>query len=444
MASLGEQAVGSSVFLNVDGTPREFLVVHQGLPGILYDSSCDGTWLLMKALYNKQTFNSSNNNDYENSDLNAYLSDTFFPLFDSDVQRVIKQVKIPYIKGTGSSATLSSGANGLSTKVFLLSRTEIGFEKVTYGLIEGAVLDYFNGATNNTRVAYTLTGTNAQNWWTRSGRVQGTGFYIWNVGSSGGEGYMSAVSSLYTRPAIILPYELAVSDYDFVDGSLAKIKGIAGQVDIGGVLRNLTGEGYIDTGGILRSLVNSCANINGALCSLKDFSKLPSGYTQVKYIQSSGTQYIDTGLTVNKSDSYEYILTAYFTNDAYGGANGYMQFTSGYSQNTLTEFRIVYDGSTGIENIYVNGSLYTTNNWTSTYNGTNVKIGIFKLGDTGNVWHTLDAQIGKVYSCQIYKSGTLVRDFVPCTNPSGVAGLYDLVGGAFYANAGTGTFGVGT
>ena len=44
-------AVGSSVYLNVGGVRKEFLVVHQGKPSSLYDSSCNGTWLLMKDIY---------------------------------------------------------------------------------------------------------------------------------------------------------------------------------------------------------------------------------------------------------------------------------------------------------------------------------------------------------------------------------------------------------
>ena len=49
----------------------------------------------------------------------------------------------------------------------------------------------------------------------------------------------------------------------------------------------------------------------------------------------------------------------------------------------------------------------------------------------------------KIYSCKIYNNGTLVRDFVPAKNSSGTIGLYDIVNGAFYANAGSGTFTAG-
>ena len=48
-----------------------------------------------------------------------------------------------------------------------------------------------------------------------------------------------------------------------------------------------------------------------------------------------------------------------------------------------------------------------------------------------------------VYSCQIYANGNLIRDFVPCVDFTGNAGLYDLVGGKFYGNAGTGSFTAG-
>ena len=45
--AIGTLAVGSSVYLNVGGVRKEFLVVHQGLLSSMYDASCNGTWLLM-------------------------------------------------------------------------------------------------------------------------------------------------------------------------------------------------------------------------------------------------------------------------------------------------------------------------------------------------------------------------------------------------------------
>ena len=55
---LSTKAVGSTVKLKVNGTAKEFIVVHQGKPSSLYDNSCDGTWLLMKDIYeNRQWHN---------------------------------------------------------------------------------------------------------------------------------------------------------------------------------------------------------------------------------------------------------------------------------------------------------------------------------------------------------------------------------------------------
>ena len=48
----------------------------------------------------------------------------------------------------------------------------------------------------------------------------------------------------------------------------------------------------------------------------------------------------------------------------------------------------------------------------------------------------------KLFGCRIWDNDVLVRNFIPCCNKSnGQIGLYDLVTGMFYENAGTGSFG---
>ena len=51
LVKLSTKAVGSTVKIKVNGTLRNFIVVHQGRPSSLYDASCDGTWLLMEDIY---------------------------------------------------------------------------------------------------------------------------------------------------------------------------------------------------------------------------------------------------------------------------------------------------------------------------------------------------------------------------------------------------------
>lgn len=71
-AQLGSKAVGSIVKLKVNGTAKEFIVVHQGKPGSMYDDSCNGTWLLMKDIYENRVWQSGDINKYESSDIHAY------------------------------------------------------------------------------------------------------------------------------------------------------------------------------------------------------------------------------------------------------------------------------------------------------------------------------------------------------------------------------------
>lgn len=167
-------------------------------------------------------------------------------------------------------------------------------------------------------------------------------------------------------------------------------------------------------------------------------SRLPDGYTELAYIESTGTQYVDTGIVVNKADSVRMVLDTHLTsNDNYAGCNGYMQFQASVGGGARSTIDVSYSNIT--ETVTVNGEQKSSQSWAS-YNGENVKIGIFKMGDANNGWFSGAAQIGKLYSCKIYESDLMSRDFVPCIDPSGAVGLYDTVSKAFFGNAGTGVF----
>ena len=215
---LGSMSVGSTVKLNLGGSPRDFLVVHQGLPSSMYDSSCNGTWLLLKDIYTTRAWDSSNN-DYKNSDIHSYLNGTFLNLFDDDIKNAIKQVKIPYQNGTGSGGSVASGANGLSCKIFLLSGYELGWttSNSSYFPRDGAKLSYFSSGTsssaNNKRIA-NYNGS-ATNWWLRSPYTNVTGF-VWSVDSGGYYSLWNYYSTYGVRPALVLDSSLSVSD----DGSV--------------------------------------------------------------------------------------------------------------------------------------------------------------------------------------------------------------------------------
>ena len=168
--ALGQKAVGSVVKLKFNGAMREFLVVHQGKPSSLYDESCNGTWLLMKDCLEARQWHSSNVNDYANSTVHRYLNSTVLSKFDADIQAQIKQVKIPYRPGSGTSGTVNSGASGLSAKIFLLSDREVGYTKSNvnqYICDDGAKLAYFQDGNGTTEKIGKFNGS-AVRWWLRS------------------------------------------------------------------------------------------------------------------------------------------------------------------------------------------------------------------------------------------------------------------------------------
>lgn len=210
---IGTLPVGSVVKIGVNGKSYDFLVVNQGIPSnsFLYDSSCDGTWLLMKDIYENRVWNSSNVNKYESSDIHAYLNNTFLNLFDSNIKDAIKQVKIPYRKNGGYGGTNQSGANGLSCKIFLLSAPEVHYEHSFIDSGEGAALSYFascvtNGA-DSKRVAY-LNGSAAE-WWLRSPHTISTS-NVWFIKTNGNCYGSTAANARGIRPAFTLNAATAV------------------------------------------------------------------------------------------------------------------------------------------------------------------------------------------------------------------------------------------
>lgn len=189
------------------------------------------------------------------------------------------------------------------------------------------------------------------------------------------------------------------------------------------------------------------------------FSDLPDEYVRVEYIQSNGTQYIDTGFKPNNNTriiidmqctsatttSHVYFgsRTAQSSNSfcfwGYGanaprsdyGSTAHQTFTGSESTN-----RLIIDKNKNVITYGTNQLTHATNTFQGAYN---VYLFCLNTAGTANAFSSM-----KVFNCKIYDNNVLIRDFIPCRNrTSGVVGLYDLINGTFYTNKGTSTFAIG-
>ena len=180
---------------------------------------------------------------------------------------------------------------------------------------------------------------------------------------------------------------------------------------------------------------------------------LPNGYTQVDYIESTGNQYLDTG--VNADSNLRVILDLAFneptgTNQNVGAINtssGNIRYhvicvpnsnsigigMSGIGIiNTinLDSNRHLYDIKPSDKVAIIDGQSYTLAQSSITFD-TQLNFYLFARNSTGSIYLSKT----KLWACKMYASGTLVRDFIPCyRNSDNVIGLYDLVNDVFYVN----------
>lgn len=193
---------------------------------------------------------------------------------------------------------------------------------------------------------------------------------------------------------------------------------------------------------------------------------LPEAYTQVDYIQSTGTQYINTGVIGGTDASYEIRF-----NMMNALAVSYEQYFAGSGEDTVPKLFFM-DGEASVIAQCSNNNAegFWRLGWrddlahTVRYEGTEGKLYFDEAECTnygyvpdgkyigcgwgGTSWYVFNSPTEpelmssmQLYFLKMYSAGRLVRSFVPVVrNSDGVAGLFDLVGQTFYENAGTGAF----
>lgn len=179
---------------------------------------------------------------------------------------------------------------------------------------------------------------------------------------------------------------------------------------------------------------------------------------QLEYIQSSGTQYINTGFLPNNNTRFVMSCVISYTSGSTVPILGARDTnaSSGTGSNAFVLFAIDdelrYDYGSQTETISINPSTVQTvdlNKNVATFNGQvlNVSAQTFTTGRSLGLF-TLQQPNGfdsrhvsmQLRSARIYDNGTLARDYLPCYDESGVVCLYDRVNKQYVYNAGTGSF----
>lgn len=139
-------SIGTVVKAKIGGAVYEFIIVQQGTPSSgNYDSSCNGTWLMLKNCVNKTKY-SSTSQLYADSAAKTFIEDSVYWQIENGLRGVIKTVKIPY---SYLQDSVYSGSNGLEVKIFLPSAAELGFFDTNSNYNqEGGALSYFSSNEN--------------------------------------------------------------------------------------------------------------------------------------------------------------------------------------------------------------------------------------------------------------------------------------------------------
>jgi len=185
--------------------------------------------------------------------------------------------------------------------------------------------------------------------------------------------------------------------------------------------------------------------------------KVIQDYTPIEYLESTGTQWIDTDFSApngyrtqigfsTSSNSYHYVMGSHGVSSPYGrnyleiyyttieiGAGGYYSYSNEIQTNTKYDIEF----STIKDNVYLQDDTLRGSRDKEASRST-YKLYLFAV-NRGNV--PTGNFSGRIYYTKIWDdNGTLVRDFIPAKDLSGVACMYDKVSGQFFYNAGTGNF----
>lgn len=188
--------------------------------------------------------------------------------------------------------------------------------------------------------------------------------------------------------------------------------------------------------------------------------KIPSWYKRVEYLESTGTQYINTevipsgsigsyidaemitdsdghtmGTITQKYHAWRTCTTKVTRNCGYAWNNSWRAVGSSYSGGRFNG-ELNFLNSKKAE-LFKNGELLYTENLSA--NTTVYTIPMYLFGLNNNNQNSYQWR-GKIYRAKISQRAEIIRDFVPCLDENGIPCMFDLVEGIPYYNVGSGEF----
>lgn len=203
-----------------------------------------------------------------------------------------------------------------------------------------------------------------------------------------------------------------------------------------------------------------------ATAELGTVTSVPTGITEVEYLESSGMQYILTGVhpaaNLRIAGKVEYLQQSGLTDNKWTTFFGYFSSTSDgfclWVDDSTRKFNFndpsilngpvctpgtVVEFETIGNQLIANGQTYIPSPSVAYNCSKSPDLPLFAFYAPNNGGYTTCNSHARIYSFRIYAGDELVRDFLPVIDQNGVACLYDTVEGKFHYNAGAGVFAAG-
>ena len=202
--------------------------------------------------------------------------------------------------------------------------------------------------------------------------------------------------------------------------------------------------------------------LNG-IGGVKDEIEFKREFQELEFIESTGTQYIDTGYfpnqdtkvritylytaiststgnvslgctsLANESNAYKglFRMVGGFNRVAFGNGSGTTVTTTG-NNSTFTKYTLFFNKNVAS----INGTTITTfpsSTWSAEY-----PLYLFVRNNGGNIDNPMT---GRIFKCEIWDNTTKVMELIPVRRMSdGMVGMYDVISKSFFKNSGTGAF----